>query len=85
MTKEEIEDELLCFSEEDDDWDKVVKAFNFGLELASKEATLDLYIKGIYGEAKWRKLKEGDKYNPLENSVSARLDKKSITKWKITI
>lgn len=33
MTKEEIEKQLLNFSEEDDDWEKVVKAYNLGIEI----------------------------------------------------
>lgn len=85
MTKEEIEDKLLCLSEEEDDYNKVVKAYNLGLQVVLKEAIVDLYIKGIYRGAKWKKLKEGDEYNPLEKSVSAKLDKKSIKKWKIIV
>lgn len=73
MTKEEIEDELLCFSEEDDDWNKVVKAFNLGLQIASKEAKITTGIKPFVGAG----------YTSYKSKPI--IDKKSITKWKITI
>ena len=43
-----------------------------------KKSDVNLYIKGHYKGAKWRILKDGDVYNPTENDVMSKINKKSI-------
>ena len=83
MSKEEIEEELTILSEQDDDWEKIRCAFNLGLRIAADKAIINLYTKGLYKGAKWKILKEGDTYNPLEKSLMGKLDKQSILKYKL--
>lgn len=48
------------------------------LKAASEKHKPKLYIKGLYKSAKWSELKDGETYNPLENSIMTKTDKKSI-------
>jgi len=48
------------------------------LKAASKKAELNLFIKGDYKGAKWTILKDGDLYNPMEESIMSKIEKESI-------
>lgn len=65
--------------------DSVKAAIPLILEKVSEKAHTDLYIKGHYKKAKWRVLKDGDEYNPLENDIMSKIDKKSIKSLQDTL
>lgn len=58
------------------EYSKMVK--NEALRRAAENHQPKFYVKDQYKGAKWRELKDGESYNPLETSLMTKTDKKSI-------
>lgn len=71
MTREEIEEILLTFSEGQDDYQNVVNAYNLGLKVAANKVKMkdknNFAVMAGYSKYVTKKV----------------IDKNSITKWKV--